>query len=61
MFMPAYRLYLHNEENRLIAPGIKIDAENDEDAIAKAEAYIDQIGGDLLDDLRLVKKFKAKN
>jgi hypothetical protein len=56
----AYRLYLHNEERRLIAPGIIIDAVSDDEAIRKADKYIDGIGGDLLDDLRLVKQFEPK-
>ena len=56
----AYRLYLHDKDDRLVAPGIVINAESDADAIVKAGRYIDGIAGDLLDDLRLIKQFEPK-
>ena len=58
--MHAYRLYLHDKEGRLLAPGIVINAESDDEAIAKADKYINGIAGDLLDDLRLVKQFEPR-
>ena len=55
--MHKYRLYVYDDEDRLIAPPMVISADNDEAATEQAENMLDGAHADLKDEDRLVMRF----
>jgi len=55
--MHKYRLYVYDDEDRLIAPPMVISADNDEAATEQAENVLDGAHADLKDEDRLVMRF----
>jgi len=55
--MHHYRLYILNKEGHLIGPGLLIEAEADEAAIAEAIKRFDGVAAELWEEARLVRKF----
>ena len=55
--MHKYRLYVYDDEDRLIAPPMVISTDNDEAATEQAENMLDGAHADLKDEDRLVMRF----
>ncbi len=55
-----YRLYVYDDEDRLIAPPMVIAADNDETATEQAEKMRDGVRVELMDGDRLVMRHPSK-
>jgi hypothetical protein len=55
--MDLYRLFVYSDDGRLLGPAMIVDADNDAEAIAQAEAMRGPFAAELLDvgGLRIVK------